>query len=96
MSMKKTDLEKNLAKRLDGKLRAAGTSARFGKGSEVAPAKGDARSAQAVSLKPVLISCRLPAHLAKQLRERATAHAGGINALIAQAVEDSLRAKSNG
>jgi len=93
MSMKKTDLVKNLAKKLDGKMKASGAPSRFGKGSQVGPVKGDGHgSGAAANAKPVLLSCRLPPHLAKALRERAVGHAGGINALITLAVQQWLDA----
>lgn len=88
MSMKKTDLEKSMAKRLDGKLKSQAIPQRFAGGS------GKAASAPATAVpsapKLVQISCRLPAPLASQLRQRAMTHEGGISALVAAAVEGYL------
>ena len=39
MSMKKTDLEKHLAKKLDGKMKTGVAPQRFGKGTTAASAK---------------------------------------------------------
>lgn len=86
MSMKKTDLEKHLAKKLDGRMKSGLAPQRFGKGSAAAAATGEPKSRPAVS-KPVPIACRLPADLASRLRERAMDHEGGMNAVMAQAVE---------
>jgi hypothetical protein len=90
MSMKKTDLEKHLAKKLDGRLRMGLTPQRFGQGSEVVKDKAEQKAAQAAKLVPV--SCRLPAELVAQLRERAVGFEGGMSALMAQAAEQWLAA----
>jgi hypothetical protein len=90
MSMKKTDLVKNLAKKLDGRMKSAGVPHRFAQGAADAAVKGDKR-AQEAAAKLVPITCRLPAELVARLRERAAAHEGGINALMAQALERALQ-----
>jgi hypothetical protein len=99
MSMKKTDLVKNLAKKLDGRMKSAGVPHRFAQGAADAAGrrdkdskgeKGDKR-AQEAAAKLVPITCRLPAELVARLRERAVAHEGGINALMAQALERALQ-----
>ena len=58
MSMKKTDLEKHLAKKLDGRLRTGLTPQRFGQGSEVVKDKAEQKVAQAAKLVPVSCRCR--------------------------------------
>ena len=40
----------------------------------------------------VPFACKLPAALAKRLQDRAAAHAGGINALVAELLEQALPA----
>ena len=90
MSMKRTDLEKNMAKKLDGRMKSAAVPARFGEAS-AAPPKRQADPAAAAE-KMVAVSCRLPAGLLKQLRARAAGQEGGINAALAQAVERWLAA----
>ena len=89
MSMKKTDLVKNLAKKLDGRMKAAGVPRRFAQGAAEVAGKHDKHEAAAAKLVP--ITCRLPAELVARLRERAVGHEGGINALMAQALERALQ-----
>ncbi len=89
MSLKKTDLVKNLAKKLDGRMKAAGVPRRFAQGAAEVTDKRDKQEAAAAKLVP--ITCRLPAELVARLRERAASHEGGINALMAQALERALQ-----
>ena len=89
MSMKKTDLEKNLAKKLDGRMKANAVPQRFAQGSAKLKEKAEQKSKPAVA-KLVPVSCRLPAALVSRLRERAIGQEGGISALVAQAVEQWL------
>ena len=89
MSLKKTDLVKNLAKKLDGRMKAAGVPRRFAQGAAEVAGKRDKQEASAAKLVP--ITCRLPAELVTRLRERAAGHEGGINALMAQALERALQ-----
>jgi len=89
MSLKKTDLVKNLAKKLDGRMKAAGVPRRFAQGAAEVADKRDKQESAAVKLVP--ITCRLPAELVARLRERAIGHEGGINALMAQALERALQ-----
>jgi hypothetical protein len=85
MSLKKTDMVKNLAKKLDGQRKSAAIPNRFAKGSAAAanqqPAKADAAP------KPVQVSCRLPADLVQQMRDRAVNVEGGVNTILAQALK---------
>jgi len=90
MSLKKTDLAKNLAKKIDNRMKGAGVPHRFAKGAGEAAGKPD-KPAQGAAVKLVPITCRLPAELVARLRERAVAHEGGINALMAQALERALQ-----
>lgn len=84
--MKKTDLVKGLAKKLEGKMKTAGIPRRFAQGSAEAAEKREARAPAAAATKLVPIACRLPADLVNRLRERAVGQEGGVNAVIAQAL----------
>ena len=89
MSMKKTDLEKNMAKRLDGRMKSAAVPHRFGQTSAPAKEKTEQKS-HAPTAKLVAVSCRLPSDLVNRLRELAVAHEGGMNAVLAKALEQWL------
>ncbi|PXW94526.1 hypothetical protein C7444_11317 [Sphaerotilus hippei] len=91
MSMKKTDLVKGLAKKLEGRMKTVGVPPRFGQGSAAAAEPRGAREAATVA-RPVSVTCRLPADLARRLRERAVGQEGGVNTVIAQALEQWLAA----
>ena len=89
MSMKKTDLTKHLAKKLDGRMKAAGVPDRFAQGAADATDKREQRRLDsAAGLVP--FACKLPGELVKRLHEKAAAHEGGVNALVAQALEKAL------
>jgi len=89
MSMKKTDLVKHLAKKLDGRMKSADVPGRFGQGAaEVVDRREQRRRDSAAGLVP--FACKLPADLVKQLNERAAAHDGGLNALVAAALRQAL------
>lgn len=90
MSLKKTDMVKKLAKQLDGKMKTAGVPQRFAQGAAEVAAKREAKQANA-SAKLVPLACRLPADLLSQVRERSVGHAGGINALVAEALAQWLK-----
>ena len=92
MSMKKSDMVKNLAKKLDGKMKSAAIPNRFAQGSGDLAAKRLQRKPDAEG-KLVPVACRLPADLVNQLRERAIAHEGGVNAILAQALQRWLESK---
>jgi hypothetical protein len=85
MSMKKTDLVRNLAARMKG----TGVPGRFGQGATgVADKREQRRLDSAAGLVP--FACKLPAELVKRLNERAAGHEGGVNALVAEALQKSL------
>jgi hypothetical protein len=90
MSMKKTDLVKHLAKKLDSRMKSAGVVPdRFAQGAADATEKREQRRRDAAAgLVP--FACKLPAELVKRLGERAAAHEGGVNAWVAQALEKGL------
>jgi len=87
MTLKKTDLVKQLAQKLDGKRKAAGVPARFAQGAAQVAAKDAGRADKSAKPKLVPLACRLPADLAARLRERAVQEDGGVNAVVQQAVE---------
>jgi len=83
MTMKKTDLYKNLGKQIERQAKASGRPERFGNGAgEVG--KRD-KKAPAAS-KSVPITCRLPAELVSRLRVHAQAVEGGVSAVVESAV----------
>jgi len=89
MSLKKTDLAKNLALKIDGRMKAAGIPGRFAQGAaQVVDRKEQRRRDAAAGLVP--FACKLPADLVKQLNERAVAHEGGVNALVAEMLKKGL------
>ena len=90
MSMKKSDLDKNLALKLGGRLKAAGVPDRFAQGAAAAFEKRERRARDAAAgLVP--FACKLPADLVRQINERAAAHEGGMNALLATLIQAGLR-----
>jgi hypothetical protein len=84
MSMKKTDLEKHLAKKLDGKLKSGTIPQRFGQGAKAAAVKAETKPKDAAP-KLVQLTCKLPADLAQRLRDRAVETEGGVNTILTQA-----------
>lgn len=87
--MKKTDLVKHLAKKLDGRMKSTGVPDRFGQGSAASgasTAKHASRTEPAVP-KRVAVSCRLPSELVNRLRRQAVDYPGGINAVMTRALE---------
>lgn len=89
MSMKKTDLEKHLAKKLDGRMKSRAVPTRFGQGSGASKAAAEPL-ARPSAARLVPVSFRLPAALVQRLRERAVGHEGGISALAAEALARGL------
>jgi hypothetical protein len=89
MSMKKTDLVKNLAKKLDGRMKAADVPGRFGQGAgDLVDRREQRRRDAAAGLVP--FACKLPADVVKRLHERAAVYAGGLNGLVADALRQAL------
>ena len=89
MSMKKYDLEKQRALKLGGQLKGAGVPDRFAQGAALAHDKREQRKRDAAAgLVP--FACKLPAELVRRLQERAAAHDGGANALVAELLAASL------
>ena len=89
MSMKKTDLEKALAKKISGRMAGTGVAQRFGAGAASLPDRREQRRLDAAAgLVP--FACKLPQVLVAQLAERAAAHEGGMNALAAELLDRAL------
>ena len=83
MNMKKTDLDRLAGIKLDGQMRGAPVLGRFGQGAANLPDRKEQRRLDsAAGLVP--FACKLPSELTQTLRERAAAHAGGINGLVAE------------
>ena len=90
MSMKKTDLVKHLAKKIDGQMKGVAVPGRFGQAASVAVDKREQRRLDTqAGLLP--FACKLPADLVRQLHDHAVGHEGGLNALIAQLLGQSLQ-----
>ncbi len=89
MSLKKTDLAKNLALKIDGRMKAAGVPGRFGHAAaDIVDRKEQRRRDAAAGLVP--FACKLPSDLVKALQERAASHDGGLNALTAELLRKAL------
>jgi hypothetical protein len=82
LRMKKTDLVKNLEKKIKGKMQASGVPGRFAEGAAQLPDRREQRKLnQAAGLVPFAV--KLPGELAKQLQALAEAGDGNLNALVA-------------
>ena len=94
MTMKKTDIEKNKALKLNNALKLA-TADRFGKGA-AAPAldrREQRKLDQAQGLVP--FACKLESNLVEQLKTRAAAHPGGMNGLLDELIKRGLAADAS-
>jgi hypothetical protein len=90
MSMKKSDLDKQLAKKIGGQMKVAGAAGRFGQGaSEVVDRREQRRVDAAAGLVP--FACKLPAELAATVREQSASHAEGVNGLVADLLRKALK-----
>ena len=89
MSMKKSDLDKSKGLKIAGAMKGAPVPHRFAQGSAGVLDKRERRARDAAAgLVP--FACKLPADLQKRLSERAATHEGGVNALVAQLMEQGL------
>ena len=89
MSAKKTDLVRQLESKLEGQRMRAGVPGRFGNEATALPDRKEQRRIDAAAgLVP--FACKLPATLTQQLRERADAHDGGLNALMTELLTRAL------
>jgi hypothetical protein len=89
MSMKKSDLDKHLARKIGGRMLAAGASGRFAQGAAaVVDRREQRRLDSAAGL--VAFACKLPEDLAATLRERGAVHPDGINGLVTELLRKAL------
>jgi hypothetical protein len=89
MSSTKTDLVRQLESKLEGQRKRAGVPGRFAQEAAALPDRqAQRRLDSAAGLVP--FACKLPAPLTQQLRERADAHEGGLNALVAELLTRGL------
>ncbi len=89
MSMKKSDLDKNLGMKISGKMKTAVVPDRFTQSAAAAVDKREQRKRDsAAGLVP--FACKLPGDLVRRLHDRAVGHEGGLNALVVAALEKAL------
>ena len=90
MSMKKSELDKLLGKKVGGQMKVAGASGRFGQGStDLVDRREQRRIDAAAGLVP--FACKLPGDLANTLREKSAGRADGINGLVAELLRKALK-----
>ena len=87
--MKRTDLEKNKALKLDSRLKLAGTPERFA-GGAVLDRKEQRKLDQAKGLIPFAV--KLDAQLAEEIRARAMARQMDLNELVGELLRKGLAA----
>ena len=90
MTAKKTDLYHRLEQKLEGQRLRAAVPGRFGETVSL-PLDRRAQRKQDSAAGLVPFACKLPAELTAQLRERAGAHDGGINGLVAELIRSALK-----
>ena len=89
MTLKKFDLAKNLALRLEGQRKAAAVPGRFGDAAAAVPDRREKRRLDAAAgLVP--FACKLPAELAASLRDAAPGHPDGLNGLMAELLRKAM------
>jgi hypothetical protein len=89
MSMKKSDLDKNLGMKIGGKMKAAAIPSRFAQDAAGSVDRREQRRRDsAAGLVP--FACKLPVELARRIHDRAVRHPGGLNALVAELLEKSM------
>lgn len=89
MTLKKTDLYRNLKLKLEGRMKGAPVPGRFAAEAAAVPDRKAQRKLDAAAgLVP--FACKLPADLAAALREQGAAHDGGVNALVAELLRKAL------
>jgi hypothetical protein len=87
--MKRTDLEKNKAHKLDSRLKSAGTPERFA-GGVLLDRKEQRKLDQAQGLIPFAV--KLEAQLAEEIRAQAVARQIGLNELVGELLRKGLAA----
>lgn len=89
MTLRKTDLAKNLGKKIEGQRRDTLIPSRFGEDSTGAPDRRQQRKLDsAAGLVP--FACKLPADLVDTLRERSVEHPAGLNSMVAELLRKAL------
>jgi hypothetical protein len=89
MTLKKTDLARQMQLKIDGQMKGAPVPGRFGQPAGAVPDRKEQRKLDAAAgLVP--FACKLPSALNQQLRERAAEHPGGMNGLVAELLTRSL------
>jgi hypothetical protein len=89
MSMKKSDLDKNLGMKIGGKMKGAPIPGRFGQEAADVPDRREQRRLDsAAGLVP--FACKLPLELARRVHDRAVRHPGGLNTLVAELLQKGL------
>ncbi|KAA3653241.1 MAG: hypothetical protein DWQ11_08970 [Proteobacteria bacterium] len=91
MPMKPTDLAKNRGLKINNKLNAAASPARFGAAAQAVDKREQRQQERALGVVP--FACKLPIALVKQLQERGATHEGGLNALVAELLGQALAEK---
>jgi hypothetical protein len=90
MSMKKSDLAKNLGQKIEGQMKGVPPKGRYAQASgESVDRREQRRLDAAAGLVP--FACKLQGELLKKLNERAATHEGGINALVGELLEKGLK-----
>lgn len=85
--MKRTDLEKNMAHKLDSRLKLAGTPERFA-GGAMLDRKEQRKLDQAKGLIPFAV--KLEVQLAEEIRAQAAARQMGLNELVSELLRKGL------
>lgn len=93
MALKSTDMAKNMAKKLDGSLKSENLPGRFGQEAKAASNKRE-RAADIPASKLVPVNYRLPAELVNSLRDHAANFDGGVNQMVASALNDWLQGQN--
>ena len=94
MAMKKTDIEKNKALKLNNAMKLS-TADRFGKASAAEP-KLDRREQRKLDQAQGLVAfaCKLDGELVAQLKERAASHPEGLTGLLNDVIKRGLAANA--
>ena len=88
MPSKKFDLVRQLESKIDNQRKATGVPGRFGEAAALPDRKAQRKADAAAGLVP--FACKLPAEMTQTLRERADAHADGLNGLMLELLTKAL------
>jgi len=90
MTLKKTDLARQMELKIEGQRKKAAIPGRFAQEAAALPDRKEQRRRDAAAgLVP--FACKLPSELAQQLRDKAATHEGGINGLVAELLTQGLK-----